>query len=518
MLKRFLPIIFYLVFGLTFLHRLAVVADNNLPITMDQGRDLLDIRSIAVGHKLRLIGPTTSINGVYLGPFWYYFNLPAFVGSGGHPASLTYWQIIWYQVIGLLLFVFLKKENPSLAFFVAVLFLIMPLGFNISRYSWNANAMPIFTALFLLVLFISRKNLRPRRLFFLGLTAGLALQIEAAFGIIFFPFSVLYLLHLTRKTKPHFWHTLGFIITLLPQVVFELRHQFISTKTLLSEFGGESALLGQKLNLAERFFDRRERFYGLIHDISHLPSNYLYPLFFLGLLLLGFFLFRKKVTRPLLDFFVTNVAFLAFAFIFYAFFPLPLKNWYLLGLSVPLVFIYAACLTEFFSGGLLGRTIVSLLILATFFFTSTAQAEYLMKVRTIPSDDPSNLANQLTVLDWVYRRADGQAFFAYNYVPSIYDYSWNYLYWWYGAKKYAYQPAEVAYLPGKPAYIENNRFYLNRAKPAGPDAPIFLIIEVDRENPDRQLAWRGDFSKYCPAEKIAFPFGLIAEKLITCPK
>src|SRR3989344_4306331 len=195
--------IFVIILFLTFFVRLEAIKNHNLPFTTDQGRDMIDIRSIAVGHKPRLIGPTTSINGVYLGPFWYYFNLPPFIASGGDPSSLLIWQIIWYQLAGLSFYLFLKKENPSLAFFTSIFFLIMPLGFNTSRYSWNANAMPIFTALFILALYAFGRKQNSARLFTIGLLAGLAFQIEAAFGIIFFPFSILYSLAITRKIKLH---------------------------------------------------------------------------------------------------------------------------------------------------------------------------------------------------------------------------------------------------------------------------------------------------------------------------
>ena len=72
--------------------KLAPILNNNFPFTMDQARDMLDIREIAVGFHPVLIGPTTSINGVFLGPFYYYFNLIPFIISGGDPAFLVYWS------------------------------------------------------------------------------------------------------------------------------------------------------------------------------------------------------------------------------------------------------------------------------------------------------------------------------------------------------------------------------------------------------------------------------------------
>jgi len=68
-----LIVVFFLLSGASF-------RDSNFAFTIDQARDILFIRQIANFHPV-LVGPTTSINGVFLGPFWYYFNLPAFIFS-----------------------------------------------------------------------------------------------------------------------------------------------------------------------------------------------------------------------------------------------------------------------------------------------------------------------------------------------------------------------------------------------------------------------------------------------------
>src|SRR3989338_11444121 len=83
--------------------KLIVVNGYNFAFTMDQGRDMVDIRQMVVSLTPKLVGPTTSINGVLLGPFWYYFLLPPFLISGGNPQAIMNWQIIWYQLSALLL-------------------------------------------------------------------------------------------------------------------------------------------------------------------------------------------------------------------------------------------------------------------------------------------------------------------------------------------------------------------------------------------------------------------------------
>ena len=51
----------------------------------DQGRDAKIVWDIWHSHKLTLIGPTTGIEGIFLGPFYYYLITPAYILGGGNP-------------------------------------------------------------------------------------------------------------------------------------------------------------------------------------------------------------------------------------------------------------------------------------------------------------------------------------------------------------------------------------------------------------------------------------------------
>lgn len=516
-MKKFSLVIFLTILVFTSWIRFSAIKDNNFPITTDQGRDLIDIRSIAVSGKLRLIGPTTSINGVYLGPFWYYFNLPPFIATGGDPAALMSWQIFWYQLAGLLIFIFIRKSDAMLAFFSSILYLLMPLGFNTGRYFWNANAMPIFTALFLLSLYLLKQKTTPKRALVTGLLAGLALQIEAAFGIIFFPFSFLYLLTVTRKAKTNLAHFIGFAVTLLPQVVFEVRHQFPGTQVFLSEISGAGSILGQKLTVNERLMDRYLELIRLTRQISHLSPTYLFPILVLLLFVLLFSFVKNRLVKPLRDFFLVNLSFVIFAAIFYLAFPSEIKSWYLLGFTVPLIFIYATGITFIFSKNIFAKTLIILLLVASLSSTVSAQFDYLAVAGQMGDRNKSTLKNSLTVIDWVYARANGNGFKAYNYLPSVYDYPYQYLYWWYGGEKYGYRPNDLAYLPAQPEYIENRTAYLTPIKTLPGNESIFLIIENEIDNPQFLSAWLGNFANYCVNEKMVYPFGVEVRKLRKCP-
>jgi hypothetical protein len=214
-----LTVLIILLFASTIL-KVFEVKGSNFPFTTDQGRDMVDIRHMVVTLSPRLVGPTTSINGVLLGPFWYYFNLIPFVLGGGNPAVIVYWQILWYQLSVVFLWVVLKRKSVSLAGIVSTILLLMPTGFNTARYFWNANSMPFFTIFYFTFFIMALQNKSRLNLLLLGLVAGLAMQVEAAFGILFFPFAILFLLFNKTNLKKSLNVVIGFVFTLIPQVLF----------------------------------------------------------------------------------------------------------------------------------------------------------------------------------------------------------------------------------------------------------------------------------------------------------
>jgi hypothetical protein len=129
------------------------VKDFNFAFTFDQARDMLEIRPMAYLMDLKLTGPTTSINGLLLGPFYYYFSLPAFWLSGGSPQGLTNWNILWFLSVSTVLYVALKPINKLMTFFVALFYLLSSQLFVVTSYFWNANATVFIAALYFLTLF-----------------------------------------------------------------------------------------------------------------------------------------------------------------------------------------------------------------------------------------------------------------------------------------------------------------------------------------------------------------------------
>ena len=55
--------------------------------------------------------------------------------------------------------------------------------------------------------------------------------------------------------------------------------------------------------------------------------------------------------------------------------------------------------------------------------------------------DASVYKNQLEVIDYVYRQSVGKSFKYVVYTPPVYDYTYQYLFQWYGPHKYHYAPS-----------------------------------------------------------------------------
>jgi len=522
MKAKYLNFLFAVLILISLFLKIVPTTGYNFPFTIDQARDMLAIRRMAVGLQPALVGPTTSINGVFLGPFWYYFNLPAFILSGGSPAALVYWQILWYHLAAIIFYLFTYKKTKIFALVFPALFLFVPSFFYATRYSWNANAMPIFTLIYLVTLVETLIKPTRAKLFILGLISGLSFQIEAAFAILFFPFSLLTLT--LKKVQPFWksilWLTAGFAITLIPQLLFELRHNFLITKVFIGELTGQSDILGQKLNFSKRLADRINSYQGLLYGTLRLPQIYTKIIFLLSGAISTALLFTKKITSRQKLYTLVSLGFIILSFLFYLLYPNKLKGWFITGMAV----FYIVPISIFIShlinqkSKLLKITIL-IALLFTIYLQAKVEYDHLPRANQEQSTDRSQLKNELAVIDWVYKEANGRPFKSYNYLPSIYDFPYQYLYWWYGAKKYNYHPDTVSYADGIPEYIvDNTRYWTKKKVVTEAYYPIFLIMEENPEHIEYLHAWRGNFTHLCSQKVKEFPFTASAELLRPCQK
>lgn len=476
----------------------------NTAFTYDQARDMLDIRVIGGFHDFQVSGPTTSITGLNLGPYYYYLNLPAFWLGQGNPQALVYLNIVCFLLTAIIIFLFFYKRNIVLGFFITIIFLMSPQLFSVTRYFWNANAVVYFIVFYFLGLWNFYENKTKRNALILGILAGLVIQFEAAFGSMCVAFSILVII--LSKSKINFRnYLLGLLPWFLPQLAFEVKNKFLMTKLFLGIFTGKNQILGNKIPF--------ENVLGM-HIKTILPFfEGQFMLAYgvgLGILILAFIiiLINKKYRKMGLLF----LSFMFFAVIYYtAIYHHQLKMWYLEGVRVWYCFVVGTAILSVSKYKKIFYILLIIFLLRSFYLTIIDQSnEYIKKSK---SDDPKNMANLINNIDWVYGKANGSGFKAYNYVPEVYDYSTQYLYWWYGLKKYGYMPEKVSYsLTEVPEYIRMQNTFYEKTKPG--ENKIALIYETK----STYVGWLNDFKDYCVIDKKETDWQMVVEWREKCKK
>ncbi len=470
--------------------------DYNTAFTYDQSRDLLDIRAIGEFKDFAVLGPTTSINGLRLGPFYYYLNLPAYWMGKGNPQMLVYWNILLFLFSGVFIFWYFKNKNMVLGFLISGFYLMAPQMFNLTRYFWNANMATYLSVYFFITLwnFLEKKD--KKSIFWLGLSSALLTQFEAAFGIVCLLFSVLIVI-INKKIK--YWKEffIGVVPWFLPQILLEIKNKFQMTKLLLGVFSGGNSILGEKIPIATIVTSHFKTIRFFFEGQFIAPYGWGLGLLIVGLIFIGL---NKKYRKQGIYF----ISFLIFAYLFYiTIYRHELKQWYLESLRVWYCFILGISLVSINKFKKIGVVLIGLLLIRNLWLTSVDQWQFVNKKQ---SDDPKNLANLINNINWIYSQTNNEGFSAYNYVAEIYDFPHQYLYWWYGIKKYGYMPNHVSYsLTEIPKYIRlQEEFYEKTKEDSGKIALIY-------ETKDLYVGWLNQFKDYCLIKKFETNWRTILE-------
>jgi len=125
-------------------YRLANLRDS-MQFQADQGRDAIIAFEILQGN-ITLIGPSTSVGNMFLGPLYYYFMAPFILLAGKDPIgpSLAV-AVIGVITVPLLYMVGKRLVGPWAAFLATLLYASAPAVIAYTRFSWNPNPAPIIT-------------------------------------------------------------------------------------------------------------------------------------------------------------------------------------------------------------------------------------------------------------------------------------------------------------------------------------------------------------------------------------
>ncbi|MCL4383983.1 glycosyltransferase family 39 protein [Patescibacteria group bacterium] len=442
--------------------------DQLLGFYYDQGRDALMSTDILSFRHFPAIGPTTGINGLYLGPFWYYLITPGYLLGRGSPAIASLF-IAFIESLTIPLIYFLLKTFVSRRSALIAAFLWASSHYLIRSARWFSNPSPLpafvvgIMILLSFIIFKKRSQLWP----WLFLLLGLSFQLEAASAFFFIPIILtISILNFPaiKKTPLKTWilSLATFLFLLIPQFLFEFKNHFPLTKTFIGFLTGKvNSATGQTWAIPNLTFalNRLVSYYHIF--FSKIDTNVTRASFFF-LIFLAFGLILLLVKRPKNKVFVINFIWLflpLFLLLFFVGNYGQLYDYYLTGYFPAFIILIGLVLDYYLSF----TPLFYLLLIPYLSLNMVHLKNYLIA----NPDGPTHvsLGNELLAVKYICQKTLGKDYNTDIYVPPIIPYPYQYLFSWLSAKK-SCTPAKSNLVP-----------------------MLFTVYEVDQNNPQNLSSW-----------------------------
>ncbi len=262
----------------------------------DEGRDSLIVKRIIKDQRFTLLGPTASVGGFYLGPIYYYMMIIPTLLSNFEPLGPAVMVALFGIATVALLFFFLNEIwGLAPATFAAFVYSFSPLVLEFSRFSWNPNTLPFFSLALIYFLYKGSNTKKILFFFLAGCCLGIALQLHYL-ALILGPtmvVSILVLNKFKKSAKALTASLTGSILTFSPFLIFEIRHHFPNTKSIIEFITRKhGAVNARHLNI---FIDFTKKSAFLFQEFLNIDNSFvLTPLILLSLLAFLRLLFKKK--------------------------------------------------------------------------------------------------------------------------------------------------------------------------------------------------------------------------------
>ncbi len=209
----------------------------------DQGRTGIHIYQAWKDRILPLVGPTV-LSGEHLGPAFYYIIAPSFFLTGFNPVMpAVFTAILGVGAVGLLWFLGREFFGWQIATLLSALWAVSPQIVSSDRVLWEPNIIPFFVLLYMVGIY---KLKRVANIGWGILTgAALAVLVQLHYPNLLFVVSTLLfyaVLLVRRKEKASVLFrsligtALGFVVILLPFLVYERSHGFEDIVGVLRNF------------------------------------------------------------------------------------------------------------------------------------------------------------------------------------------------------------------------------------------------------------------------------------------
>lgn len=416
------------------------VLNKNFLFGIDQGRDYLAVEKIVKEGKLTLIGPEigagfASLNGVFHGPYYFYSLVLPFLIWGGNPYGGLV-LMFFFGVSSLLLFFFMANKifGFKVAMVATFLFSLSPLITSQSRFMWNSHPSTFFI---LLAFWFTYKMIDGRgkyfflATFFAGVIYGFEIGISIPLVISQFLFAILFLK--IKDIRFYLSGVLGVAIAHLPFFLFDIRHNFMQMRGILGSLFSSLTKQGS-IDSASLFADHLVNFWHNFRNTFVL--SWIFPLLLLVLMLYVLHeAKRRKISLPEVPFVNFLLILPVVSFVIFLFLKTAVWDFYLIQLHIAYILLFA-----YFS--LIRITKIRILFIALLILMIPGLFKELRRAYVDYYDfgGTAKIKGKIEAIDYLYKEAGGNKFNVLVFTPPVYDYAYQYLFNWYGQKKYGYTP------------------------------------------------------------------------------
>lgn len=294
-------------------------------------------------YPIQLIGQGLSIQGLFMGPLYFYYFVPFFALTNLHPIG-GYVGSVFLGLMTVFVYFWVGKKMFGVeagliaAFFRSFLFSFAQIDWTLTP-AFSSDILVIIT----LYLFYRLWQKNKKALIYLAFCFGLF----TSFHPILFPFYlVLPIIFLLKKILPKpkilLFSAIAFIVPIIPLIRFEFLHNFLEVKQLFALFNSHSQDAKNHLTSLVEYLNINLYEPYRIFGISNIPKQFFVSFLFLPMLPL----IIKRVGFWKDGFHKTFLAATFFSFIlYYLLFPGHVSEYYFSAISVLIVFYTAASLS-----------------------------------------------------------------------------------------------------------------------------------------------------------------------------
>lgn len=408
---------------------------------------MIAVKNIVFDHHPTLIGPYTSLQGVFQGPIWYYLlGIPTLM-MGGDPwgglALMFLISVLGMLIVYICMTIFFNKTAGIIAL---LFFAVSPEAVAAATYVWNPHPMWLLIIVYIIIFYqiiLGKKKYHM----YLWPIISLMFHFETALAFFIMLGTLINMVIFYRKllfTKYFFIGVLLAGLLFLPQILFDIRHQFLMTKSVVALFRGEDRGLlvyDEKINIIGIAKSHLDSFYynfqsGFIHTgyVTSFPSLLL--ILSLVLLLVGKAL--KVFSKNEQTFINLVLRCVVVSILLMLFYPYPIRYWFLTGFQTFYLLGFSLLLSAYWRY-FLGKVLIIIMCLLMIIFSF----QRLHAVYTSSDDGGlSKIKGKAGAIDAIYKDAKGKDFNLLIFNPPVYTDAYDYLVWWKSRNQYNYIPGK----------------------------------------------------------------------------